>query len=242
MNERAYEPGTTTPAVASFPNAPIDGGRRRLVRGVGGGAGVLLAVSAKTALGGTTGSGTCQSPSAAMSGNASPKPTNSTCSGGCSPGYWVQPKHSGNWPTAGCVFPTFKNITVIDCSTTYSNIKSADIKDQGTLLTSAFPGAPSGIGMWYALNSPTDTATFGTKGQLLRHLSAAWLNAGYFKTGSQLYPITRQQLTDMWNAVKFGGTYCPTSSCTSGWTADQVVSYISGMYDINSTPENVCKK
>ncbi|MDE2323927.1 MAG: hypothetical protein KGL51_04555 [Betaproteobacteria bacterium] len=217
-----------------------DGSRRRLLRGGSAGAGVLLAVSAKTALGGTV----CQSPSAMMSGNTSPRPAGATCSGGLSPGYWVVPQHAGNWTPAGGTFPTFKNITLINCSTNYSNIKSADIQNQGTLLTVAFPGAPTGIGMWYALNNPTDTTTFGTatKGQLLRHLSAAWLNAGYFNTSSQKYPITRSQLTDMWNAVKFGGTYCPTSSCSSPWTADGIITYISNMYDINSTITNVCKK
>ncbi len=214
--------------------------RRRLLRGGTGGVGVLLAVSAKTALGGTV----CQSPSAMMSGNTSPRPAGSTCSGGLSPGYWKVPQHAGNWPSAGCVFPTFKNITLVSCSTPYSNIKSADIATQGTLLTAAFPGAPANIGMWYALNNPTDTATFGSadKGQLLRHLSAAWLNAGYFSTSSQKYPITRSQLTDMWNAVKFGGTYCPTSTCSSPWSAQDIVNYISSMYEVNASVANLCKK
>ena len=221
--------------------APVDTGRRRLFKGVGGGAGVLLAVSAKSALGATV----CQSPSAAFSGNTSPRPGNTTCSGGMSPGYWVVPQHAGNWTVAGGTFPSFKGITLVSCSTNYSNIKNSDIdySKPCTMLSLVFPGAPK-VAMWYALNSPTDTTTFGTQGQLLRHLSAAWLNAGYFNTinsPSQLYPISKQQVVDMWNAVKFGGTYCPTSSCSNPWTAADIISYISNMYDINSTPENMCK-
>ena len=64
--------------------------RRRLFRGVPAGIGVLLAVQAKTALG----AGVCISPSAMMSGNASPRPGDgSVCSGGRSPGFWKVPQH-----------------------------------------------------------------------------------------------------------------------------------------------------
>ena len=244
MYQERYHPDDEAgPVDSSTADATlVDLGRRRLFRGVGGGAGVLLAVSAKSALGATV----CQSPSAAFSGNTSPRPgSGTTCSGGLSPGYWVVPQHSGNWTQAGGIFPSFKGITLVSCSTNYSNIKNTDIdySKACTMLSLVFPGAPK-VALWYALNSPTDTKTFGTQGQLLRHLSAAWLNAGYFNTintQSQQYPISKQQVIDMWNAVKFGGTYCPTASCSNPWTATDIISYISGMYDINSTPENMCK-
>jgi hypothetical protein len=51
----------------------------------------------------------------------------------------------------------------------------------------------------------------------------------------------------MWNATKGGGTYCPSSiagGCgTSGWSATQVINYISGMYDINASgvEPDLCK-
>jgi hypothetical protein len=220
-------------SVASLVNT----GRRRLFRGVGGGAGVLMAVSAKSALGGTV----CQSPSAAMSGNTSPRPgTGTTCSGGLSPGYWKVPEHAGSWPAAGGTYPTF-DIGVVTCSTTLKDIKTANITNPGTVLGNVFAGAPM-VSMWYVLYNPNDPI-FGTKGQLLRALSAAWLNAGYYSGSTALYPITKSQVVDMWNAVKMGGTYCPASmpNCSSPWTADQVKSYIEGMYDTNAPTVNVCK-
>ena len=58
-----------TPPPPDFTPPPIDVSRRRLFRGAAGGVGVVLAVQAKTALG----TGTCQSPSARMSGNTSPR-------------------------------------------------------------------------------------------------------------------------------------------------------------------------
>lgn len=219
---------------------PSSAGRRRLFRGVSGG--VLLAVQAKTALGtGSTG-GNCKSPSAMISGNTSPRPGNgTTCSGGRSPGFWIQPQKSPYWSIAGGTFPTFK-ITTTLCQTNLSTIQRSDMLDPGTLLTSVFPGAsvPAGTALWSAL-SPQ--AQFG---QLLRHLTAAWLNAGYFTAQSQKYPLSKQQVVDMWNAVKVpGGVYCPASllNCgTKGWTASQVISYIEQMYDTNSDINtNLCK-
>lgn len=226
--------------------APVDVGRRRLFRGVGGGVGVLMAVSAKSALGG----GVCQSPSAMMSGNTSPRPgTGSTCSGGLSPGYWVQPQHSPNWSTAGGVFPQV-NGTVVTCTTGLNKVAFTDITSQGTTLQSVFTGwAPVGylgnVSMWWVINAPND-AIFGGAGgvgQLLRHLSCAWLNAGYFQTAAAKYPMTKAQVVDMWLQLKSTGSYCPGGlTCSKPWSAADVIAYISNMYDVNAPVDNLCKK
>lgn len=215
--------------------------RRRLFRGAAGGAGVLLTVHARTALGG----GICQSPSAMMSGNTSPRPgTGITCSGGRSPGFWKVPQKFSNWGPAGATPPTFK-VAVNACSSGMQNLSLADILTQGTTLD--FIGltgnsAPPGTGIWAVMAFPTSFQG----GQLMRHLSAAWLNAGLFNSAGAQYPITRQQIVEMWNATKGGGLYCPGSivgGCTTGWDATAVINYISGMYDINASgvEPDLCK-
>ena len=212
--------------------------RRRLFRGVYGGVGVLMAVQAKTALGAA-----CASPSAILSGNTSPRPgTGSTCSGGLSPGYWKVPQHAGSWPRAGALFPTFTN-PVLVCGSGMKDLKLSVIKLPGTTLESAgfIGGAPSGTGIWAILAFPGSFSG----GQLLRHLAAAWLNAGYFGSAVQQYPLTRSQIIEMWNATKNGGFYCPSSmTCgpSAGWSGQQVIAYISGMYDINASANdpNLC--
>ena len=213
-------------------------GRRRLFRGAAGGAGVLLTVHAKTALG----AGVCKSPSAMMSGNASPRPGDgTTCSGGRSPGFWKVPQKFQFWGPAGATPPTFK-VNVIECASGMQNLTVDNIKTPGTLLTGVgFAGAPANLGMWAVMAFPTDY----TGGQLMRHLSAAWLNAGYFTANATKYPLSKAQVIAMWNATNGGGLYCPTSlgtTCTPGWTAEQVISYISGMYDINDgVGPDLCK-
>ena len=136
--------------------------RRRLFRGAAGGAGVLLTVHAKTALGGV-----CKSPSAMMSGNTSPRPGDgSVCSGGRSPGFWKVPQHLQYWGPAGATPPTF-NTTVRECASGMQNLTLSNIATQGTLLTSAgFSGAPAGVGIWAVLAFPNEY----TGGQLMRHL------------------------------------------------------------------------
>ena len=214
---------------AEAAKAGVSVARRRLFRGAAAGAGVLLTVHAKTALGGV-----CKSPSAMMSGNTSPRPGDgSVCSGGRSPGFWKVPQKFGYWPVAGAAAPTF-NVPVNVCATGMQNLTVANIATPGTLLTAAgFMGAPAGVGIWAVLAFPNNFAG----GQLLRHLSAAWLNAGHFTSSAQRYPLSRAQIIDMWNATKSGGLYCPASlsgGCgTSGWTGAQVIAYIDGMYDIN---------
>lgn len=205
--------------------------RRKLFRGVTGGVGVLMAVQAKTALGAT-----CASPSAILSGNTSPRPGNgTTCSGGLSPGYWKVPQHDGSWGPAGATYPTFKH-KVYSCQSGMKNLTLAEISIQGTTLVSAgfIGGAPSGTGIWAVLAFPLSFSG----GQLLRHLACAWLNAGYFQGAGAKYPLTRAQIIAMWDATKNGGFYCPgggSCSAATGWSGAQVISYISGMYDINAS-------
>jgi len=232
----------------------VNVGRRRLFRGVGGGAGVLLAVSAKSALGGAV----CKSPSAMMSGNTSPRPGNgTTCSGGLSPGYWVQPQHSPNWVTAGGVFPQF-NGNIVTCTTNLNQVAFADITNQGTTLQSIFTGwAPvttgwtpplgfsGSVSIWWAINDPNH-AMFGGpggKGQLLRHLSCAWLNAGYFQNAASKYPMTKAQVVDIWVQLNSKGSYCPGSmTCSKPWSPADVIAYLSNMYDVNAPVDNLCKQ
>jgi hypothetical protein len=226
---------------AAAPAAPVQASRRRLFRGVAGGTGVLLSVHAKTALG-TGISGACQSPSAMMSGNTSPRPGSGViCSGGRSPGFWKVPQKFSYWGPTGATPATF-NVTVAECGTGMQGLALSNVATQGTLLTSiGFAGAPAGVGMWAVMAFPTSYPN----GQLLRHLCAAWLNAGYFNTGGAKYPLTKAQVIEMWMETKAGGMFCPSSmtSCgSSGWNATQVISFIEGMYDINSNVDpNLCK-
>jgi hypothetical protein len=240
MNSDKSEIQASAGASGATPGAPLQASRRRLFRGVAGGTGVLLAVHAKTALG-TGVSGVCQSPSATMSGNTSPRPGSGvTCSGGLSPGFWKVPQKFSYWSGTGATPATF-SVAVAECGAGMQGLTLSNIATQGTLLTSIFPGAPAGVGMWAVLAFPTSF----TNGQLLRHLSAAWLNAGYFTGSGAKYPLTKAQIVEMWNETKSGGLYCPASMVTcgsNGWTAAQVISFIEGMYDINSNVDpNLCK-
>ena len=169
-----------------------------------------------------------------MSGNTSPRPRGGvTCSGGRSPGFWKVPQKFNYWAGAGAEHPTFK-VTVNECAAGMQNLTRNQVKRRGTLLTDiGLVGAPANTGIWEVMAFPTEFSG----GQLMRHLSAAWLNAGYFASNAAKYPITKKQVVDMWNDTKCGGLYCPGTigGCgTSGWTAEQVISYISGMYVINS--------
>lgn len=222
-------------------SAAVSTGRRRFFRGAAGGAGVLLTVHAKTALG----TGICKSPSATMSGNMSPRPGDgTTCSGGRSPGFWKVPQHFQYWGPAGATAPTF-NIGVTECASGMQNLELANILTPGTLLSAAgiTGGSSTGVGLWAVLAFPN---SFNPGGQLMRHLAAAWLNAGYFTSAATKYPVTRPQIIAMWEATRSGGLYCPNliigQTCTTGWTADQVITYISGMYDINDgVGPDLCK-
>jgi len=216
--------------------------RRRLFRGTAGGIGVLLAVQAKTALGTTT----CLSPSAKMSGNQSHAHDNTGCSGGRSPGFWKVPQKFSYWKnTTPATLPS----GVYECASGLGNLKYSDVSlaNQGTSLNSLFGGATSDsrVGVWAVLAFPTN-AVFGgaERGQLLRALSAAWLNANYFTSDTQRYPLTTDQVKEIWTDLNTSGVYCPgpAATCTNGWNAATVRQYIEGMYDFNSGVEpDLCK-
>lgn len=232
--------------------------RRRLLTGTTAGAGVFLAMQARTSLGTTA----CKSPSAMISGNTSPRPGNvNTCSGGRSPGFWKQPQHFSYW--RGLIPPTF-SVELQSCTQGQGNITPCNITNKGSRLESVFPNAPGGRkGVWEVLAWPTNypnvdrTSTsctpltgtqdaFGGQGQLLRHLACAYLNAAYFNSSSQDYPLSTEQVIAMWNAVKGGGIYCPqgiTCAPGTGMSAMQIISYIQGLYDINAEVEvDICRK
>jgi len=224
------------PTETSSPERP-DALRRKLFRGAYGGVGVMRAVQAKTALGG----GVCQSPSAQMSGNTSPRPGQTVvCSGGRSPGFWKVPQHKTEWESAGAVFPTFKD--GIDVCSGMGDLSAADLLTPGTLLTEYFVDAPGDVGMWQVLAFP-DGVTSGT---LLRHLTAAWLNSKY-PWPERAYPLTPSQVQNMWQQLKSTGTYCPLGmTCEIGkhWSAKDVTDYIENMYDTNADTldgPNLCK-
>lgn len=238
-------------------NQPVSSRRRKLLTGTLAGTGVFLSIQAKTALGTEI---RCTSPSAQISGNTSPRPNDRPCSGGRSPGFWMQPQHFGHW--AGASPPTFW-VEITTCLHGLGGVSPCDIKTRGTLLSSIFVGAPD-LGFWEVMVWPTNypyitnfgnketcsttkaaTNPFGTDGQLLRHLACAYLNAKVF---DGLYPLTPEQVVDMWDQLKADGTYCPTSlgggnSCGSkAMTKENVKDYIENMYDINAPLVNLCKK
>ena len=225
---------TTKPEQQSHPDLL----RRRLFRGVYGGVGVLMAVQAKTALGAA-----CASPSAILSGNTSPRPgTGTTCSGGRSPGFWKVPQKFNYW--TGAIPATFNpNVSISVCVYGMQNLSLSDIKTQGTLLTNIFTGAPTGVGLWAVLAFPNAFLN----GMLLRHLSAAYLNANFSWPGG-VYPLSTTQIVEMWMATKGGGLYCPSSmTCAPNtrWNAADVIKYISDMYDISAdvgADPDLCKK
>jgi len=201
------EPGKTRNDLAGHvvsapPAAPR---RRRLIGAAGGGVGVLLAVQAKTALGQTM----CISMSGQMSGNTSPHSNHEVpCASGFSPGFWRQPQHFDQWSQAGAVPPTF-NATVSECVSGMGKLSAEVIQTPGTLVGDVFSGmlvSPT-LGFWEVI------AFSDIYDSLPRHLICAWLNAGAVSG----YPITRQQVQDIWSQLSTTGSYCPTSvTCTDG--------------------------
>ena len=219
----------------------IANSRRRLLGGAAGGMGVLMAVQAKTALGQMA----CQSPSAAISGNTSPRPGQpAPCSGGRSPGFWKVPQHFTYWNNLSP--PKFSKAVSIDpCLQGMGNLlKYPEVKQyieiQSSAASAIFPGASSDpSSAWLILAFPND---FGD-GELLRKLIAAYLNSMYFGD----YPLTSAQVIAIWNDLRSTGLYCPSGmSCAPGtaWTAAQVTAYIEGLYDSYSSyvENDLCKK
>ncbi len=217
--------------------------RRRLLAGGGG---VLLAVQAKTALG----TAICQSPSAMVSGNTSPRQDGPPpCSGGRSPGFWRVPKHYNAW--TGAIHPTLKNVAL--CPTGLGGLSPANILDQGTLVLSVFPAAANIPLVSYTYTEGGQQKTIGAgdwglgailafpkaaginEGDLLWHLCAAYLNSLAFPD----YALTTDQVIEAGDALLNGGVWCPSSidpnvCAANSFNASSFVQYISGMYDINS--------
>lgn len=222
--------------------------RRRLVRGAAGSAGVLLTVHAKTALGGTI----CKSPSAVFSGNTSPRAGDgSSCSGGRSPGFWVQPQHFGAWTAAGATPPTFSP-ALVECAPGLGGLALSAISVSGTTFEEVFGNdlkpkknvaIKLPVSLWAVIYSPQDFK--GKNAQLARHLACAWLNAKFFAGSAAQYPLTEQQVKAMWAQLTGApGYYCPSGgTCvpTSGWSSDDVKKYIEDMYDFNAPVPNYCK-
>lgn len=145
-----------------------------------------------------------------------------------------------------------------------SDITPCNLATIGSRIDSVFTGAPGGDkGIWEVLAWPTNYPkierrgtscrkltgsidAFGGQGQLLRHLACAYLNAAYFNSVSQDYPLSQAQVIEMWQAVKGGGIYCPTGmTCANGtgMSATQIITYIQNLYDINADVEgDICKK
>ncbi len=209
--------------------------RRRLVRGAAGSAGVLLSVHAKTALGTT-----CISPSAQISNNTSPRAsTGVTCHGGNSPHHWKLPTNCSSWPSA-CSRPTFPSNVVVDTTQPWNcrALQSSDVTNQGATMSSMGLTGVS-ISIWAALNFSD-----GSPGQeLRRQICAAVLNAHAFQSIGNRYPLTPTQVIEMWDAVKGGGTYCPSSlfgSCGSkSWGADKVVNFLASLHGTGSSTQNL---
>lgn len=239
--DRPESAGRDTPEAGAAPSsAGIS--RRRLFKGAAAGTGVLLTVHARTALGGAV----CESPSQAFSGNLSrPDGNSAACSGGLSPGYWVQPQHFGAWRAAGVEPPRF-NGEVIDCTSGVGSLKKLELSDLsgGTSFSSVFGVQPK-LTDGTAVDAPL-WALMGMKDEfvnphnLMYHIVAAYLNSKYF-TGTPQYAITTDQVIAMFNAVVAGGTYAPPNATNSAsWGTADVAAYISGMYDINATVPNYC--
>ncbi|MCB1957151.1 MAG: hypothetical protein KDG55_15840 [Rhodocyclaceae bacterium] len=219
--------------------------RRRVLTASGG---VLLAVQAKTALG----TAICQSPSAMVSGNTSPRQDGPPpCSGGRSPGFWRNPQKFNAW-VSPAVHPTLKNVSL--CPTGLGKISPANIETQGTPVLSVFPDAAALLqdyivtdkdgnvtlniqastwGIWAVLAFPKLVGI--NEGDLLWHLCAAYLNSLAFDD----YALTTAQVIEAGAALLTGGTWCPSSinssvCASNAFTGESFKAYISGMYHINS--------
>lgn len=237
--------------------------RRRRLLGAAGGAGVLLSVQAKTALGQTM----CESMSGTMSGNASPHSDNPlACVAGRSPGFWKQPQHFNEWPNAGATPPTFGSPaggagalsgTEADVSADLTEAAATEpvalasldpdastmaaggqkpkpgpgrlgpMISPGTLVLDVLPGAPIApeIGIWEVLHDPVK---FGSNGQLMRHLIAAWMNAAAIPN----YVLSQAQVQNIWVQLRDTGSYCPPGiTCSMPLGPEEVKQYIESTYN-----------
>lgn len=224
---------------------PSAGSRRRFIGASAGGVGVLLAVQAKSALGQIS----CLSPSAIVSGNLSHHAGEVVCSAGLSPTDWKLQINLSSWGSVDA--PRFKqNVALLDVDgSSYktgqdiSQNPRSVMNSVGALVSAVLPDAdvPSSTGIWEFLAFPQNFATLSDC-ELMRHLIAAWINTNLLPD----YPIKSWHIQEMWQSLRRGGTYCPSSlACTGtmGLTAAEVISYIKTTYSGTESPLlYVCKK
>lgn len=221
------------------------GSRRRFIGATAGGVGVLLAVQARSALGQIS----CLSPSAMVSGNLSHHAGEAVCSAGLSPTDWKLQINVSNWGKVSA--PTFKrSVTLLDVDASayktgqdVSKNPRSVMESVGTLVSAVLPDSdvPSSTGIWEFLAFPQNYATLYDC-ELMRHLIAAWINTNLLPD----YPIKTWHIQEMWQSLRRGGTYCPSSlACTGtmGLTASEVIGYIKTTYSGTESPLlYVCKK
>lgn len=221
------------------------GTRRHFIGATAGGVGVLLAVQARSALGQIS----CLSPSAMVSGNLSHHAGEAVCSAGLSPTDWKLQINVSNWGKVSA--PTFKrNVTLLDVDASayktgldVSKNPRSVMESVGTLVSTVLPDSdvPSSTGIWEFLAFPQNYATLYDC-ELMRHLIAAWINTNLLPD----YPIKTWHIQEMWQSLRRGGSYCPSSlACTGtmGLTAAEVISYIKTTYSGTESPLlYVCKK
>ncbi|MCC6472718.1 MAG: hypothetical protein IT514_03140 [Burkholderiales bacterium] len=234
---------------------PAAPGRRRLLTGGITAAPILLSAVSRSALA----TGTCQSPSRAMSGNLSPRNESFNC-GGKSPGFWKQPQKFGNW--VGALPPNLLemvNGSWVTCSESsagspslgsfftlpYGNgsHKIGNGNGYGTTFVSIF--SPSAAGMVPVVPAADsdprqvsarpvtlwEVLAFPTEVGGTMSQTARALVAAYLNTKTiGNYPLTTLQVLDMWNQLVTLGSYCPISGCGTPWNATQVKTYLETTY------------
>ncbi|NMF86962.1 hypothetical protein [Aromatoleum petrolei] len=184
-----------------------------------------------------------------VSGNLSHHAGETVCSAGLSPTDWKLQINVSNWGQVSA--PTFKrSVTLLDVDasayTTGQDISKnpKSVMDSvGTLVSAVLPDSdvPNSTGIWEFLAFPQNYATLSDC-ELMRHLIAAWINTNLLPD----YPIKTWHIQEMWQSLRRGGTYCPSSlACTGtmGLTAAEVISYIKTTYSGTESPLlYVCKK
>jgi hypothetical protein len=226
------KPQTTPP--------PIDATRRRLTQAGLAGPVVLATLASKNVLASTPYNCTI---SGQLSGNVSSHGTPVNCNTlGLSPGYWRQPQHSGDWTPyiqgSGMVDGSFKPIK---CPTLNGSKQSTE----GTLFTTAgfanvFKCVSSSSGVTILVYGDPGFPASGnaTLEQVVSYGGNAGglVSLGRAAVGSLLnalrfapnYPLTPNEVVQMFNAVCMGGTY--QVNPTTSWNSDQVKAYFESLY------------
>ncbi len=210
--------------------------RRRIIRAGASAGPVLFALSGRSAMATTT-TRTCQFPSSWASlnpgvfgqpGAASAHPHDDGCGLGGSPGFWKQPQKRKHWPGTiiidtnqnGSTTPVPDSLKCIDQS--FGQASCDKFRADGSKINNILPGAS-------ATNQTMSQLLCTENGTDAWHFTAALLNA-WGVTG---YPLTVQNVIDMWNGVF-------TVSGTT-WTRAQARQYIEAMYHTTGSPTGVLK-